>query len=60
MEIARDGRCVGTSNLNWGEIEAFARQYVTQKTAAGRYVKAEDMLKPKPTYDLLEGKETVP
>ncbi|KAI9731453.1 MAG: hypothetical protein M1818_007843 [Claussenomyces sp. TS43310] len=60
MEIAKDGKCVGTSELNWGAIEAFARQYVNQKTAAGRYVKAEDMLKPKPTYDLLEGKETVP
>ena len=59
MEIANDGKCVGTSELDWGRIEAFARQYVTQKTAAGRYVEAEDMLKPKPTYDLLEGKETV-
>lgn len=60
MEIAKDGKCVGTSKLNWVEIEAFASQYVAQKTAEGRYTKAEHMLKPKPTYDLLEAKETVP
>ncbi|PVI02068.1 hypothetical protein DM02DRAFT_641532 [Periconia macrospinosa] len=58
-EIAKDGKCVGTSQLDWGTIEAFARQYAAQKTAAGRYEKAEDMLKPKLTYDLLEGKEVV-
>ena len=59
-EIAKDRNCVGTSRLNWQEVETFARQYVAHKTAAGRYAKAEDMLKPKPTYDLLEGLETVP
>lgn len=58
--IAKDGECVGSSQLDWETIEAVSRQYVAQKTAAGRYTKAEDMLKPKPTYDLLEGKETVP
>lgn len=59
-EIAKDGKCVGTSRLDWGEIEAFARQYVAYKTAIGRYTKADDMVKPKPTYDLLQEKETVP
>lgn len=59
-EIAKDGNCVGTSRLDWENIEAFARQYVAHKTATGRYTKADDMLKPKPTYDLLEAKETVP
>jgi hypothetical protein len=59
-EIARDGTCVGTSELDWNKIEEFARQYIAEKTAAGRYTKAEDMLKPKPTYDLLERKEIVP
>jgi hypothetical protein len=59
-EIAKDGNCVGSSQLDWRTVEAFARQYVAQKTTAGRYTKAEDMLKPKPTYDLIEGKETVP
>ncbi|KAF2803005.1 uncharacterized protein BDZ99DRAFT_548366, partial [Mytilinidion resinicola] len=58
-EIAKDGNCVGSSQLDWRTVEAFARQYVAQKTTAGRYAKAEDMLKPKPTYDLIEGKETV-
>ncbi|XPS94026.1 hypothetical protein M3J09_003352 [Ascochyta lentis] len=60
VEIAKDGNCVGSSQLDWETIEAFARQYVAQKTTAGRYTKADDMLKPKPTYDLIEGKETVP
>lgn len=59
-EIAKDGNCVGSSQLDWKTVEAFARQYVAQKTAAGRYAKAEDMLKPKPTYNLVEGEEPVP
>ncbi|KAE9972322.1 hypothetical protein BLS_004073 [Venturia inaequalis] len=59
-EIAKDGNCVGSSQLNWETIEEFARQYVAQKTASGRYTKADDMLKPKPTYDLIKGKESVP
>jgi len=60
VEIAKDGQCVGSSQLDWKTIEAFARQYVADKTAAGRYANAQDLLLPKPTYDLLEGKETVP
>ncbi|KAK7177370.1 hypothetical protein DPSP01_014583 [Paraphaeosphaeria sporulosa] len=58
--IAKDGQCVGSSRLDWTAIETFAREYVAQKTAAGRYARAEDMLKPKPTYDLLEQREIVP
>lgn len=46
--------------LDWTRLEAFARQYVAQKTADGRYQNALDMLKPKPTYDLLENRESVP
>ncbi|KAH7360185.1 hypothetical protein BKA65DRAFT_448361 [Rhexocercosporidium sp. MPI-PUGE-AT-0058] len=60
VEIARDGKCVGTSELDWRKIEVFAREYVAKKTAAGRYERAEDVSKPKPTYDLLERKEAVP
>ena len=26
MAIAKEGKCVGTSELDWGVIEAFARQ----------------------------------
>lgn len=59
-EIAKDEKCVGSSQLNWETIEAFSRQYVGQKTASGRYTKLEDVLKPKPTYDLINGKESVP
>lgn len=59
-EIAKDGKCVGTAELNWQKIESFARQYVGDKTASGRYQSVADILKPKPTWDMLENKESVP
>ncbi|KAF2743786.1 hypothetical protein M011DRAFT_212600 [Sporormia fimetaria CBS 119925] len=59
-EIAKDGSCVGTAELNWEKIEAFARKYVREKTANGRFKSAEDLVGSKPTWDLLEDKETVP
>lgn len=58
-EIAKDGKCVGTAELSWSKIETFARQYVGRKTAAGRYRSAADMSKSKPTWDMLENKESV-
>ncbi|KAI1430281.1 hypothetical protein F5Y12DRAFT_781463 [Xylaria sp. FL1777] len=57
--IMRDGKCVGTAELDWYKIEALGRQYVRAKTEAGRYQHAVDMLEPKPTWDMLENKETV-
>lgn len=57
--IAKDGTAVGTAELGWNRIEAVARDYVAKKTAAGRYLNAADMVLPKPTWDMLEGKETV-
>ncbi|KAI0532519.1 hypothetical protein GGR58DRAFT_517658 [Xylaria digitata] len=59
-EIEKDGKCVGTAELNWQKIEAFARQYVGGKTANGRYQSALDLLKAKPTWNMLENKESVP
>lgn len=59
-EIAKDGKCVGTAELDWEKIEAFARQYVRDKTASGRYMSAADILAPKPTWDMLEHTERVP
>lgn len=56
--LKRDGRAVGTSQLNCETIEATARQYVAQNAPAGRYQRVEDLLKPKPTWDMLENKET--
>jgi len=58
--LAADGKAVGTAQLDWSRVEALAREYVAQKTAAGRYNTAEDMLLPKPTWDMLESKEMVP
>ncbi|KAI0401939.1 hypothetical protein F4802DRAFT_600623 [Xylaria palmicola] len=57
--IAKDGRCVGTAELDWSKIEAFGRRYVRAKTEAGRFSHNADMLEPKPTWDMLEDKETV-
>ncbi|KAF2846103.1 hypothetical protein T440DRAFT_542719 [Plenodomus tracheiphilus IPT5] len=48
-EIAKDGKCVGTAELGWAKIEAFARQYVRDKTASGLYQSMADLMKPKPT-----------
>jgi hypothetical protein len=57
--IAKDGKAVGTSVLDWARIERTARDYVRQKTAAGRYGRNADMSMPKPTWDMIEGRETV-
>lgn len=58
-ELARDGKAVGTSQLNWEEVGATARQYVAKKVAAGRFDDTDRLLKPKPTWDMIENKETV-
>lgn len=57
--LEKDDKAVGTSQLDWAKIEVLAREYVAKKTRAGRYLKAEDALLPKPTWDMLEGKETI-
>ncbi|KAI0155603.1 hypothetical protein BJ166DRAFT_337965 [Pestalotiopsis sp. NC0098] len=59
-EIAKDGKCVGTAELDWKKIEAFGRRYVAEKTASGRYRTAEDLLQAKPTWDMLENREIIP
>jgi hypothetical protein len=54
------GRAVGTSELEWAKIESVARAYVASKTATGRYLDPVVMTLPKPTWDMLQGKEVVP
>jgi len=56
----RDDKAAGTSQLAWNKIEQLARYYVAKKHAAGRYDRVEDMASPKPTWNMLEGKEDVP
>ncbi|KAK7973795.1 hypothetical protein PG989_015643 [Apiospora arundinis] len=58
--IERDGHCVSSAVLDWPIIEAKAREYAAAKAAAGRYGLGKDMLAPKPTYNILERRETVP
>ncbi|KHO00644.1 uncharacterized protein MAM_01422 [Metarhizium album ARSEF 1941] len=53
-------RVVGTSELDWSRIEQNARRYVENKVAAGRYLEAERMLEPKPTWDMMEQREIIP
>ena len=48
-KIAKGGKCVGTAELNGLKIDALARRYVGDKTAAGRYRSAADLKKSKPT-----------
>lgn len=60
VEIAKEGKCVDSAELNWQKIEAVARQYVGRKTAGGRRQSAADLMKLKPTWDMLENKESVP
>ncbi|KAI1118227.1 hypothetical protein F5Y14DRAFT_438655 [Nemania sp. NC0429] len=59
-EIAKDGKCVGTAELDWQKIEALARQYVGDKSVSGRYLTPADVLRPKPTWDMLGNRESVP
>lgn len=58
--IAQDGHAVGTAELDWVKIEAFAREYVAKKASSGRYGYGADMSQPKPTWDMIEGREAVP
>jgi len=58
--LKEDGKAVGTSVLDWDRIEPVARQYAGDKTRAGRFRDALQASKPKPTYDMLGNRETVP
>ncbi|KID83802.1 hypothetical protein MGU_08887 [Metarhizium guizhouense ARSEF 977] len=57
--VKQDGRAVGRAVLDWGEIERVARRFAGEKTAAGRYRDVKLALKPKPTWDMLQNRETV-
>lgn len=57
---ATDGGAVGTAELSWPKIETVARDYVARKIADGRYGGDSDPCKPKPTWDMLQGREVVP
>ena len=57
--LARDGQALGSSVLDWQRIEEVARRYVREKTAQGRFNNVALLLRPKPTWDLLENKEVV-
>ncbi|KAI0542836.1 hypothetical protein GGR58DRAFT_172379 [Xylaria digitata] len=58
--IAGDGKSVGTAQLDWSKIEVVARNYVAEKSAVGRYNDVDTLMMPKPTWDIIEGKEIIP
>lgn len=58
--LASDGTAVGTAILDWPQIEHLARRYVAEKSSAGRYNKSADIEAPKPTWNMLKGKEILP
>ncbi|KAL4950478.1 hypothetical protein BDW69DRAFT_57028 [Aspergillus filifer] len=57
--IAKDGKAVGTSELDWRKIEPTARRYVAEKTSAGRYESAANLAGPRPTWDMITNKQIV-
>jgi hypothetical protein len=59
-ELAKDGKAVGTSRLSWTEIETIGREYVARKKAEGRYQRLDIVMAPRPTWDSLQEKETIP
>lgn len=58
--LSKDGRDVGTSVLDWDSIEHLARGYVSRKKGNDRFADSATLAGPRPTWDMLEGKETVP
>ena len=58
--IREDCQVVGTAQLDWAVIEREGRNYVLDKKSQGRYGAGADVEAPKPTLDLLGGKETIP
>ncbi|KAI0117708.1 hypothetical protein GGR51DRAFT_264009 [Nemania sp. FL0031] len=58
--LTKDGKSVGTSQLDWSRIEPVARNYVAEKTAAGRYADVDALEAPRPTWDIIEGREIFP
>ncbi|EJT78905.1 hypothetical protein GGTG_03998 [Gaeumannomyces tritici R3-111a-1] len=54
------GGCVGTSVLDWNAIETTAKKYAGENTDAGRFRDTSKVLWPKPTWDMLDGRELFP
>ncbi|KJZ73343.1 hypothetical protein HIM_07347 [Hirsutella minnesotensis 3608] len=57
--LKADGKALGTAVLDWGEIERVAEQYAGEKIRAGRFTDVSQLFEPKPTWDMLQGKETI-
>lgn len=57
--LSADEKALGTSESDWTKIESVARSFVAEKTDAGRYEKYDELFLPKPTWDMLQGKELV-
>lgn len=47
------------THLTWAQIEEKTKEYVAEKKLEGRYGTGQDMNAPKPTFDMLQDKETL-
>jgi hypothetical protein len=58
--LVKDGKIVGTSQLEWEKVHVTARAYVAKKIAENRYREEEKMVLPTPTWDMLSAMEMAP
>ncbi|KAF4335457.1 serine threonine kinase [Fusarium beomiforme] len=58
-DVWKDLSNTDRTNL-FAQLRRMFQEHVASKTASGRYLNAHDMLLPKPTWDMLQGKEVIP
>ena len=59
QQLERDGRALGTSVTAWQSVRDTAMWYCEHKTSEGRFTAEGYNPQKCPTYDIIEGKETV-
>jgi hypothetical protein len=59
QQLERDGRALGTSVTAWQSVRDTAMWYCEQKMSEGRFTAEGYNPQKCPTYDIIEGKETV-
>ncbi|KAH8163620.1 hypothetical protein CIB48_g4622 [Xylaria polymorpha] len=59
QELERDGKALGTSVTAWQSVRDIAMWYCGHKLSEGRFTAEKYNPQKCPTYDIIEGKETV-
>lgn len=57
--LEREGGCLATEGLQWEDVERRAKEYAREKTAARRFRAGEAYRAVVPTWDWVQGRETV-